>query len=367
VAASLIDELRDRIGSEGPLTFAEFMRLALYHPTQGYYATRVPGHGTDYRTSPTVGPWFGRLVARELERMWEALDRPDPFWVIEVGAGQGDLAAGAMEAAGPLWDALRWRFVEQFERVQEWQRRRLGSAAEKAAWSSRLGEPPAVTGCVLGNEVLDNFPVHLLEVSAPGCTEEVYVDTSANGFVECLGPLSEPALKETADRAAATLAPGRRVEACPQLEDWCREAAGVVERGYLVLVDYGDVEPDLWDDHPAGTIECPRAEGLGPSPLEDPGSKDITAKVNFSALRRAAEAAGFEPEELDTQRDWLLSLGLAQLAEEIELAGFEAAMEGWVEQATVLQGQLGQLLELGAVGELGDLLVFRASKGVRRD
>jgi len=204
MAASLSDELRDRIGSQGPLTFAEFMRLALYHPTQGYYATRVPGHGTDYRTSPTVGPWFGRLVARELERMWEALDRPDPFWVIEVGAGQGDLAAGAMEAAGPLWDALRWRFVEQFERVQDWQRRRLGSAADKAAWSSRLGEPPAVAGCVLGNEVLDNFPVHLLEVTAPGCTEEVYVDTSANGFVECLGPLSEPALKETADRAAAT-------------------------------------------------------------------------------------------------------------------------------------------------------------------
>jgi len=362
--ASLSDELRDRIGSEGPLTFAEFMRLALYHPTQGYYATRVPGHGTDYRTSPTVGPFFGRLVARELERMWEALGQPDPFWVVEVGGGNGDLAAEAMEAAGPLWDALHWRFIEQFERVAEWQRRRLGAAAEKAEWSSRLGEPPAVTGCVFGNEVLDNFPVHLLEVSGPDGAAEVYVDTNGNGFVERLGPLSEPSLKGMADRAAATLPPGRRVEVCPQLESWCREAATVLDQGYLLLVDYGNIERDLWEDNPSGTIECPRAEGLGPSPLEDPGRKDITAKVNFTALVHAAEAAGFEAEELDTQRDWLLSLGLAQMAEELELAGFEAAIEGWVEQATVLQGQLGQLMQLGAVGELGDLIVFKASKGL---
>ena len=97
MTGSLIEDLRGTIGSNGPLPFIDFMRLALYHPSDGYYATRVPGHGSDYRTSPSVSPWFGRLVARQLEAMWEALGTPDPFWVVEVGAGRGDLAAGAME------------------------------------------------------------------------------------------------------------------------------------------------------------------------------------------------------------------------------------------------------------------------------
>ena len=102
---------------------------------------------------------------------------------------------------------------------------------------------------------------------------------------------------------------------------------------------------------------------VGPSPLEDPGRKDITANVNFSAALRAVDAAGFCPYPLVTQRTWLLSLGLAQIADEIDAAGFQAALEGWLEQAEVLQGELGLLLELGAVGGLGDLLVLRAAKG----
>src|SRR4029077_14778586 len=92
VTGSLIEDLRGTIGSTGPLPFVDFMRLALYHPRDGDYATRVPRHGSDYRTSPSLSPWFGRLVARQLEAMWEALGTPDPFWVVEVGAGRADLA-----------------------------------------------------------------------------------------------------------------------------------------------------------------------------------------------------------------------------------------------------------------------------------
>ncbi|GAC1361806.1 MAG: hypothetical protein NVSMB32_01330 [Actinomycetota bacterium] len=115
---SLLKVLQERIRTGGPLPFEAFMRLCLYHPEHGYYASRVPGQGGDYGTSPSVTPWFGRLVARELQRMWQALGRPDTFTVVEVGAGRGDLAAGALEAAGPLAEALRWRFVERFEAVR---------------------------------------------------------------------------------------------------------------------------------------------------------------------------------------------------------------------------------------------------------
>jgi SAM-dependent MidA family methyltransferase len=347
------------MGSSGPLPFVDFMQAALYHPSDSYYATRVPGHGSHFRTSPSLTPWFGRLVACELRRMWQAIGRPDPFWVVEVGGGQGDLAADAMQAADSMGVPLRWRFIERFDRVRDWQRRRLGAAAGAAEWSTDLAGPPVV-GCVLAHEVLDNFPVHVLEVAEVGSVQEIDVD--GDGFVERLGALSDVTLAEPAREAAAHLAPGARFEISSGVEAWCRDASRALTRGYLLLIDYGDLEPDIWLEHPHGTVATYRREDATPSPLDEPGSKDITADVNFSAVARAAHRAGFRPEPAITQASWLLSLGIAQVAEELETAGFMAALEGLVTEATVLQGELGRLMELGDFAGLGSLLVLRAAK-----
>ncbi len=356
------EELRHRIRTTGPMPFASFMRLALYHPVHGYYAARVPGHGADYRTSPSISPWFGRLVGRALRRMWEDLGRPDPFWVIEVGAGLGDLAAGAMEVAGPMAGALRWRFVEQFERVAAWQRRRLGSADWRAEWTSGLGGSAPVCGCVLANEVLDAFPVHVLETVAERGVSEVYVGLDGDRFVETLGPLSVAALAAPSRRAAACLDVGSRFEVCLQLEEWFAQASRALEAGCLLVVDYGDFEPDLWLRQPRGTVEAPGPEWAGPCPLDDPGCKDITARVNFSAVLRAARAAGFRPRPLLSQRDWLRSLGLTDVAGDLDAARTRAAREGWVEEVVALGQEYDDLLELCSEGELGDLLVLEAIK-----
>ncbi|MCW3043088.1 MAG: hypothetical protein JWL57_1246 [Actinobacteria bacterium] len=211
--------------------------------------------------------------------------------------------------------------------------------------------------------MLDNFPVHALEVIDGDRVGEIYVDIDGNHLVERLGRLSTPDLAGRARQAASHLDEGARFELCPELEVWCCQAARALERGYLLLLDHGDVQPDIWLDNPLGTLVTHGPADAGPSPLDDPGSKDITAKVNFSAVLQAVEAAGFCPGPLVSQRTWLLSLGLAQVADEIEAAGFLSALEGWLEQAEVLQGELGLLMELGAVGGLGDLLVLRAGKG----
>jgi SAM-dependent MidA family methyltransferase len=356
------EELRNHIRTSGPMPFERFMRLALYHPTDGYYATRVPGHGADYRTSPSISPWFGRLVGRALRQMWEDLGGPDPFWVIEVGAGLGDLAAGAMEAAGPMAGALRWRFVELFERVAGWQRRRLGSAAARAEWTSKLGGAAPVCGCVLSNEVLDAFPVHVLEIASEGNVREVYVGLDGNRFVETLGPLSTAALDAASRRGAACLGVGSRFEVCLQLDEWFAQASGALERGSLLVIDYGDLEPGLWLHQPRGTVESPGPVGIGPSPLEEPGRKDVTARVNFSAVLRAARDAGFRPRRLCSQREWLRSLGLGDVAEELDAARARAARQGWVEDAMALGQEYDDLLELCSEGELGDLLVLEAVK-----
>ena len=266
-----------------------------------------------------------------------------------------------MQEANSIGVPLRWRFVERFARVQNWQRRRLGPAAGAAEWSTELSGPPVV-GCVLANEVLDNFAVHVLEVARAGEVHEVYVDVDGDRFVEQLGPLSDVALAEPARDAAAHLTPGARFEIASGVEAWCCAASCALTRGYLLVIDYGGVEPGIWLAHPDGTVVTYGREGATPSPLDEPGSKDITADVNFSAVARAARSAGFRPEPAITQSSWLLTLGIAQVANELELAGLMAALEGLVEEAALLQGELGRLMELGDAGGLGSMLVLRAAK-----
>ncbi|HWD09121.1 MAG TPA: SAM-dependent methyltransferase, partial [Actinomycetota bacterium] len=285
----LAAEIRHRIAESGPLPFEAFMRLALYHPEHGYYATRVPGEGGHYGTSPSVSPWFGRLVAGELEGMWRALGQPASFTVIEVGAGRADLAASALAGAGdPFSAALHWRIVEQFAAVAALQARRLGAQASRVVWSSRLGDAAVGSGCVLAHEVLDNFPVHVLEESpsTPGAAQEVYVALDGSHFVERLCPPSDRRLVAGQGLVEGQAGRRRRFEVCSGLEAWLAEASAAIERGYLLLIDYGDLEDDLWAKNPEGTIVTYGPDGFGRDPLAEPGERDITADVNFSAVER---------------------------------------------------------------------------------
>lgn len=366
MTVGLVHELTARIRRGGPLTFADFMQAALYDPELGYYATRQPGHGGHYATSPTVSPWFGRLLARELAGVWEALARPDPFTVIEVGGGQGDLAAEALEEAvdegWPVADTLHWRFVERFGPVGQLQRARLGALSSRAEWTGALIEARPATGCLLANEVLDNFPVHVLEKEADA-VEEVYVEADHGQLHEFLGPLSIPELAQPAEAAAPLLHPGDRLEVCPEVEAWCAEAYRALQAGVLLAIDYGDVEPDIWRRGPAGTLTTYGPGGMGHSPLEAVGEQDITVDVNFSAVIRAAHQAGFRNPALTTQRQLLRSIGLEEVVDALADEVWRATAWGWHEQAEVLEGEAEAAASLAAEGGLGDLLVFRAVKG----
>ena len=358
MAQALLDEIADRIRTAGPLPFDAYMRLALYDPERGYYATRVPGEGGHYGTSPSVSPWFGRLVVRELEAMWRALGQPATFTVIEVGAGRADLAASALAGAEePFSASLHWRIVEQFEAVATLQARRLGAAAGRVAWSSRLGDPPAAGGCVLAHEVLDNFPVHLLEQPPPPeVPREIYVALEGARLVEQPGPPSDRRL------IGGQAAGRRRFEVCTEIEPWLAEASKAIERGYLLLIDYGDLEDDLWAKNPEGTIVTYGADGFGHDPLADPGERDITADVNFSAVERAAARCGFARQLFATQRDWLAGLGLPEVAARLEAAADDAWRQGRSGEAMAAEEELALLRTLSARMGLGDIMVFRAAK-----
>lgn len=352
----LLHRLRDEIRRRGPLRFDRYLRIALYEQPWGYYCSRVPGSGSDYRTSPSLTPWFGRLVAEDLRRRWERLDRPPEFSVIEAGAGSGDLAAAAIEAAdGDFGRSLRWVFVEPIPAIAQLQRERV-PAQDRLRWVDDLTELEPAPGVVLANEVLDNFPFRVLEVTPDG-PRDVMVDWAQGGLIETLGEATSEPL---ASDAASHLQPGDRFEIHCGLEQWCRDAAGVLQAGSLLVVDYGDVEPHIWSRRPSGTMVTYRAGRLGVSPLEDPGDADITAHVNFSALERAAAAAGLRPQPVLTQREWLLDLGLGELIDAIRGREASALEQQRHDLYLELVAQRSRAAALGNAAGLGRLRVFTA-------
>jgi SAM-dependent MidA family methyltransferase len=350
----LLDQIAGTIAAEGPIGFDEFMRLALYSEPHGYYRSSVPGVDSDYRTSPSLTPWFGRLVRRALEQMWIGIGSPGEFTVVEAGGGAGDLAAAALEEDGEFGKALRWCFVEPISSVARMQAVSLSQQADKVAWASGLAELEPLAGVVLANEVLDNFPVRLLEIGDSGLLE-VKVGLDESGLCEVPVPAPEGWLP-----AMDWLEPGDRFEVICGLDDWCSRARAALRTGCLLVIDYGDVEPDIWVRRPAGSLVTYRSGQLGLDSLRQPGSRDITAHVNFSELGRAAQRAELVPCPLRTQREWLHSLGLANVIEELRNEEAIARWEGRHGDWVGLVAERSRVESLAASGGLGDYLVLIA-------
>ncbi|MYF65949.1 MAG: SAM-dependent methyltransferase, partial [Chloroflexi bacterium] len=246
-------EVRRRIASRGPITFAEFMEVALYWPDGGYYASRRSfGPLGDFYTAPLAHPVFGALAARQLLTMWRAIGSPAPFAVIEAGAGDGTLAldviAHAPALGGGFADAVAYTAVDPREPSPDF----------PARWV-RSGGVPAVggSGVVLANELLDAMPLHRVTQEG-GRLRELFVDAAPEGgFIEVTGEPSTPALAERLDSLGVTLSEGFRTEVCLAPDAWLTESFAAIECGYLLLIDYGHEASVYYDEsRRAGTLRC---------------------------------------------------------------------------------------------------------------
>jgi SAM-dependent MidA family methyltransferase len=306
-----LDELvAARIRAEGPLPFAEVMRVALYDPTHGFYSTGgVAGRRGDFITSAEVGPLFGAVVARALDDAWLGLDRPGAFMVVEAGAGTGSLAV-AVRAAAPAClgaGSLRYVLVEQSPAL------RARHAEHLPLGESFVSAPDVAdesfTGVVLANELLDNLPVRLLE-RAGGSWHEVFVEAGAGGrLAEVLGPVTA----EVAVRAdalvpgAADLPDGARIPLADEAAAWVTRARSLLNRGQLILFDYGDTTASMATRPATDWLRTYRGHERGSSPLDGLGTQDVTVEVPVDQL------AGFTVER---QADWLRRHGIDELVEE---------------------------------------------------
>src|SRR2546426_870980 len=183
--AGLTDRLRARIQAQGPLTFAEFMEVALYDPEDGFYSRPAVGAAGDFVTSPHVSPVFGILLATQVEEYWRLLGRPEPFAVGEVGAGDGTLSSEVLGSLPPaIRDSAHYLAVDRSPGARE------SLKANDVSVAAELTDVVAgLVGCILANELLDNLPFHRLRRTAHGLVE-VYVGWEGGRFVLEEGPLS---------------------------------------------------------------------------------------------------------------------------------------------------------------------------------
>ncbi len=291
----LSDLIAAEIAARGPMTFARFVELALYHPQFGYYASgraRIGQAGGDFYTNVSVGAIFGRILAGQFQEMWERLGRPERFCLVEQGANDGQLAADVLAALGrEMMPFVEYWIIEGSEPLRSQQEQRLAAFAEKVHWVGGLDELPAFTGVHFSNELLDALPFHIVR-STGEVWDELMVACEADDFVFVGQPPCPDLRAETA--ALPQRASGYVTELRPASRSWIEQLGAKLQAGYVLVIDYGFTREELLSlDRNEGTFSCYRAHHRDAKPLEEVGQKDITAHVDFTALAEAARAVGF--------------------------------------------------------------------------
>jgi SAM-dependent MidA family methyltransferase len=271
--------IREEILRGGPMPFRRFMELALYHPEYGYYRRQRDPFGKqgDFYTAEQVQPVFGILVAARIREMFEELGRPVDFTVVELGAGRGEMGQALSE----------WRYLP--------------------VDLSRGALPERFSGVVFSNEFFDALPVEPA-VRRSNAFREMRVgwDGSRLVWVECGQVSAEVA--EYLERNIAPCEQGDLVEAGLDAVSWMERIAKALERGFVFTIDYGYTRRESVR-FPNGTLMSYRRHTALEDVLAEPGERDITAHVCFTALEEHGKRCGLEPVRFETLARMLLDVG----------------------------------------------------------
>ncbi len=365
-ASPLMALIRDEIQARGGwMGFERFMELALYAPGLGYYSggRRVLGHrpqdGSDFVTAPELTPLFGEVLARQIK---QALTATGTREVWEFGAGSGALAEQLLGELGGQLD--RYVIVDLSGALRERQHQRLLKAhpglVHKVIWADSL--PDEFDGVIVGNEVLDAMPVHLLSWDGQRWLERgVSWGAPAGGGSE--NPKSSlPSLPslQWADRPAPegvrpptehpdeAYAPGTVTETHGQAEAFVTTLAQRMGRGAAFFLDYGFTEREYYlPDRQGGTLMCHHAHTADPDPLTMVGDKDITTHVNFTGIALAGQEAGWEVLGYTSQGRFLTNCGLGEALAHCGQASTAAEVKARAAlQMLVAEHEMGELFKV---------------------
>jgi SAM-dependent MidA family methyltransferase len=298
--SDLVREIRRDIDANGGwITFERFMNLALYHPRFGYYTSSREKIGKcgDYFTSVSVGPLFGKLLAKQFLKFREELGNPPEFEVVEFGGHSGQLRADVLAAVPDL----RYCIVETGDPL-----------------------PDSIVGCVFSNEFLDALPVHVVQAKN-GVWQEIYVDAE---FTESLGPLSTPRLADFLSDLPGQYMEGYRTEVNLRALDWLADVGRRLKRGWIVTIDYGYERPEYFAPHHRdGTLLCYYHHTRSANPYANIGEQDITAHVEFTSFIEHGKKLGIEPALFTDQSHYLLQIGESEIAEIVERTAGQPSKE----------------------------------------
>lgn len=326
--------IRAEIAELSAISFHHYMSLCLYHPEYGYYRsgkTRVGREG-DFYTSAYIGEIMGEQLAREIIRLTnERFAGTETVEVVDWGGGTGRLSRAMLDAWASSGEA-EGRIVLTLIEGNPEHRREAGEqlAAYIAAGTARVidGEPEQLPDwtdrpvIVVANELLDAFPVHRI-VKRDGRIFEwgVMWDERSESFASRLLPQSETNWAAWLEEQGVTLLEGQTFEVNLGAAVWIRELAGRMNRALLVLIDYGDEDRELSAPHRMdGTLLCYAKHRAHNDPYNLPGEQDLTAHVNFSHMRRAAEQAGWHQFWYGTQKRFLVESGVMDKLAEHRIA-----------------------------------------------
>lgn len=318
----LKEKIIEKIKSEGLINFEIFMEMALYYPGLGYYTrdSLEIGKGGDFYTSSHLHSIFGAMLGKQIEEMWIVMNKPPLFHIVEMGTGVGYLAKDMLEylkkrSKDGLFQCLEYIIVELNPSLKAKQQELLSEFSNKVKWLSDINELKPITGCFLSNELLDAFPVRVIEMELE--LKEIYVSSDGNSLFEIKMPCSSE-VREYLDEFVVKLPEGYRTEINLRAKDWLKNVSNKLLEGFVLTIDYGYTAQDYYsEDRNRGTLLCYYKHQINENPYQNIGQQDLTAHVNFSSLKKWGDEMGLKTIGFCPQGTYLVSLGIDEVIKDI--------------------------------------------------
>lgn len=308
---SLAEKLLARIEHSGPISVSDYMSAALSDPEFGYYTTREPfGRGGDFITAPEISQMFGELIGLWVAEVWLSMDTPQNIALVELGPGRGTLMADIMRtlkrALPALHESASLHLVEMSPRLRAEQAAALEGLAP--TWHDTTRTLPGAPTILIANEFIDALPIQQFVKSTDGwherCVAEGADGGTTLGFCLADEPIADTSI------LPQTITPRTPMEAIAEIRPQANALMHLlaehlkINNGAALFIDYGHDTSDFGDTFQAVRKHLPQHV------LAAPGEADLTAHVDFSALRNAALTSGLEASSIISQGHLLRALGI---------------------------------------------------------
>lgn len=341
----LEQKIKEKINKEGPIKFAKFMEMSLYEAGLGYYTSEQTyiGKAGDFYTSQHVHQIFGTMIGRQIEEMWRIMEKPSEFFIIESGAGMGYMCKDIMDYLNKrnILEAFTYLIIEINPSLYEKQKKLLACYDDKVKWLQSIIEINGIKGCVVSNELLDSFPVHIIVMEDE--LKEIYVGFQDNEFKEIPTAPVDESLINYINEFSIDIQKGYRTEINLKIKEWLMALTKTISEGFIITIDYGYSTRDYYsEERNRGTLLCYHKHQLSENPYENIGKQDITAHINFSSVKKWGEELGFKTLGFCQQGTYLVSLGIDELIREIFQQSNDYLFEIAKIKRLILPGTIGE-------------------------